>query len=394
MADAFPMGEGQAIARYEGYLRHDPDNPSLLIALGDLYHRSGKFSEALGCYERCFGREPEHPAAMGRIASVMISQHRFEEAERLLRSLTATGEADPALLHNLGLTLYYQKRWSEALERFRQARERGLADAHNVLYEAYALHRLGEVEQAAQACREWLEAHPDTALNGYLAVLEMDSGDMTAANRRAEEVLKQHPDNADAALVAGMWQVEQQQIEQAERHFDNVLQAEPDSPRAWFAKGLVHLYRQEHRAAIAAIETALKSMPGNVGTLVTLAWARFAARDIPGAERTFREAIAADGTFGEAHGGLAVTLILQNRRDEARRAAQVAQRLNPNSLGAVWARGALLALDGKREHGEALVAAALNRPLTADGKTVFDHIQIFMREQAARASPTSKELRH
>jgi tetratricopeptide (TPR) repeat protein len=331
---------------------------------------------------------------MGRIASVMISQHRFEEAERLLRSLTATGEADPALLHNLGLTLYYQKRWSEALERFRQARERGLADAHNVLYEAYALHRLGEVEQAAQACREWLEAHPDTALNGYLAVLEMDSGDMTAANRRAEEVLKQHPDNADAALVAGMWQVEQQQIEQAERHFDNVLQAEPDSPRAWFAKGLVHLYRQEHRAAIAAIETALKSMPGNVGTLVTLAWARFAARDIPGAERTFREAIAADGTFGEAHGGLAVTLILQNRRDEARRAAQVAQRLNPNSLGAVWARGALLALDGKREHGEALVAAALNRPLTADGKTVFDHIQIFMREQAARASPTSKELRH
>ena len=196
------MSEGQAIARYEGYLRHDPDNASLLIALGDLYHRSGKFPEALGCYEKCYGREPQHATAMGRIASVMISQHRFGEAEQLLRSLTDVGEPDPALLHNLGLTLYYQKHWAEALERFRQARELGLADANNVLYEAYALHRLGEVDQAAERCRSWLKANPNNALNGYLAVLEMDSGDMTAANRRAEEVLKQHPDNADAALVA------------------------------------------------------------------------------------------------------------------------------------------------------------------------------------------------
>ncbi len=135
-------------------------------------------------------------------------------------------------------------------------------------------------------------------------------------------------------------------------------------------------------------------MPRHVGTLVTLGWARFAAHDIPGAERTFREAIAADATFGEAHGGLAVTLIFQKRLEEARRETQVAQRLNPNSLGAVWARGALLALDGKRERGEALVAGALNRPLTADGKTAFDHIQMFLRQQAARSAPTPKQFKH
>ncbi len=144
------MSEEQAIARYEGYLQRDPDNASLLIVLGDLYHRHGKFSQALACYEKCLGREPQHAAAKGRIASVMISQHRFEEAEQLLRSLTDEGEPDPALLHNLGITLYYQKRWAEALEAFQRARARGLQDAQNALYEAYALHRLGEIDKAAR----------------------------------------------------------------------------------------------------------------------------------------------------------------------------------------------------------------------------------------------------
>ena len=82
MTGAFSMSEEQAIARYEGYLQHDPDNASLLIVLGDLYHRCGKFSEAFACYEKCLGREPRHAAAQARIASVMISQHRFEEAEQ------------------------------------------------------------------------------------------------------------------------------------------------------------------------------------------------------------------------------------------------------------------------------------------------------------------------
>jgi hypothetical protein len=46
-----------------------------------------------------------------------------------------------------------------------------------------------------------------------------------------------------------------------------------------------------------------------------------------------------------------------------------------------------LALGGRREAGEALVAGALQRPLTADGKTMFDHIQQFVRQQAARSAP-------
>ena len=53
----------------------------------------------------------------------------------------------------------------------------------------------------------------------------------------------------------------------------------------------------------------------------------------------------------------------------------------------MWARGALLALDGKREQGEAEVTAALHERVTSDGRTLGEHVQVYLREQAARAAP-------
>src|SRR5262249_23146621 len=162
--------------------------------------------------------------------------------------------------------------------------------------------------------------------------------------------------------------IEQQEIDLAQQHAETVLRVEPDNARGWFAKGLVHMWRQEHAEAITAIETALERTPDHVGTIVTLGWARFAAREVLGAERTFRRAIEADGTFAEAHGGLAVTLIFQKRIDEARRETQIARRLSPNSLGAIWARGTLLALGGRKEAGGALGGGAAAGPAAGGGQ--------------------------
>lgn len=389
-ASAVDMSQEQTITRYEGYLKLDPGNVQLLAALGDLYHRAGRFDEALGCLDRCLELDPALAGARGNRANVLISAHRFADAEQALRDLIATSP-DPALLHNLGLTLFYQHRWAEALEQFEQARQAGLTDLQNTRYSASSLHQLGRIDEAVTLCKQALAGAGDDALAGYLSVLEMDSGNITEGHVRAQGVLERDPTNPDAALTESMWCIEQQDIEQAERWVNVCLQSGSGQARGLFAKGLVHMYKQEHAQSIAAIEAALQHTPGHVGTLVTLGWARFAARDIPGAERTFREAIAADGSFGEAHGGLAMTLIFQNRREEARRESQIARRLNPESLGAIWARGSLMALDGNTKAGEATVAAALQRSVTADGKTLMDHIQLFTRQQAARGSSTTPQ---
>jgi len=133
-------------------------------------------------------------------------------------------------------------------------------------------------------------------------------------------------------------------------------------------------------------------MPDHAGTLVTLGWAKFTGGDPTGAEQAFRRAIAANRNFGEAHGGLAVVLLCLDRRDEGHRESALARRLDPNGFGAAWAQGAELALAGEREKGEAVLAAALKRPIGRDGRSLLDHLQAYVRAQAARADENAASL--
>lgn len=388
----------QTIARYENYLAQDPANPMLLNALGDLYHQAGEFDRALQQYDRCLERHPGHRGARSRSANVMLSQHRFEDAEKTLTTLLAEGEPDPALHYNLGLARFYQYRWQDAFDSFKAAQAAGLVGPDVARYLTYVHHQLGQMDAAIEACRQW-QAAGDSSAQGYMAVLEMDNGNMPAAHAYAAQVLKAEPGNVDALVVEGMWSTEQQDNASAHAAFTRVVNAQPDNARGWLGLGLAELYRGEHAKSIAALERAIERMPRNVGAIVTLGWARLTARDVAGAEREFRRAIAVDHTFGEAHGALAVALVYQQRHDEARRVNRVAQRLNPMGFGAIYAKGVLLAVDGKREQGEAEVAAALQRPITADGRTGIDHIQEYLRKDIARgngavdATPAGKEKR-
>jgi len=384
----------QSIARHEAYLKVDPTNPALHVTLADLYHRAGRLDDALACLQRCLAQHPGDAVARSRVASVLISQHRFAEAEQQLRDLTNAGSADAALLHNLGLALYYQSRWTEALDAFRRARALGLPDrkseATNLAYLTTSHHQLGDTAAALETGRQWAAIGGDAAA-GYLALVEMDHGEMAAAHRRAQEVLQRDPGNVDAAIVEAMWSTEAQDIEKAKSHFDSVVRVQPDNARGWLGLGLTHLYEERTDEAIEALKTATQLMPRHAATLTTLAWARFISRDLSAAERTFREAIALDRGFAEAHGGLAITLVFMKHYTEARRETRIALRLNPASFGGIYARGALLALDGKRVQGEAEVAHALQRPIMSDGRSLIEHVQVYLRRQIARGAIGKKE---
>ena len=382
MTHATPHTE--SIARYERFHAVDPANPLLLRALGDLYHQDGQFDKALEAYEKSLALNPADAPTRSRIAGVYISQHRFAEAEAALRALIDGGDSDPALLHNLGVSLYHQQRWADAAETLQKARDAGLHDAENLRYLAYTAHYLGDTARAIEICNAWLALAPSASTTGYLALLQMDDGDMASAIKSAEEVIAAEPDNSNANLVLGMRATEQQDIDDAAGRFMRITQAEPDNPRAWLGLALVQLYRQEHEAAIASFKRALEFMPDNVGTIVALGWAQFAWNRIIDAEQTFRRAIKIERNFGEAHGGLAVTLVWQNRRDEARHEIALAKRLDPKGFGLVYARSVLLALEGQREMGEHLLAQNLERSVRPDGRTLMDTIRIFLRSKTAQ----------
>lgn len=380
----------QALGRYEGYLKADPDNPLLWLHAGDLYHRAGRFDRAIDCYERCLRLAPQQSAARSRLALVMISQHRFAEAEQVLKQLIDTGEADPALSYNLGLALFYQERWQEACDWFTTALDKGLNTASVHAYLTRALHHLGRMDAALEACALWTAAANDADSKGYLALLEMDQGNAARAQALAQEVLKENPDQINAGLVAANAAVEQQDMGYARQQFFAIIRKEPAHGRAWLGLGLIYLYEREYPQAIDALEKASRLMPDNAGTIVALAWTRLAAKDAAGAEATFRHAIRADRNFAESHGGLASVFALQSKIDLAKEEIKIAQRLDPSCFGAAFANSILLKISGKDEHAKELLAKLLQQAPVSGAPALIDHLLAYAKNRPPGPRPDNQ----
>lgn len=370
----------QALERYQAYLKADPNNLLLWLHAGDLYHRAGRFDQATDCYQRCLHLAPGEIAARSRLASVMISQHRFPEAERALKELIDGGEADPALSYNLGLALFYQNHWQQACDHLNAALAKGLKTASVYIYLTRALHHLGRMEAALEACGRWVELANDADSKGYLALLEMDQGNGARALALAQEVLKEHPDQINAGLVAANAAVEQQEMPEGRRQFLAIIEKEPNHGRAWLGLGLIYLYERGYSQAIEALEKASRLMPDNPGTIVALAWARLAAKDAAGAEATFHHAIRADRNFAESHGGLASALALQGKVDRAKEAIKIAQRLDPACFGAAFANTILLKIAGKDARAKELLAKLLQQAPAPDAPALIEHLLTYAKK--------------
>jgi tetratricopeptide (TPR) repeat protein len=367
-----------AIARYESYVKADAQNPLLWLNLGELYHRVSRHDEAIACFERCLKDHPQYASARGHMARVMISQHRFTEAEQLLQGLLSAEDPDPTILYNLGLCRYYQRRWPDAETCFARAQQLGVATPDCLAYLARCRHYAGDLPQATALCQQWIDAARDAQSLGYMALLQMDQGNMAEAHRIAREVLAQAPANTHAGLVAGTASIETQDIELACQHFERILAREPDNARAWLGVGLARLYQQRHQDSIQALQKALEFIPESVGIAVTLGWARLASRDVVGAEREFRRSIDIDHNFAEAHGGLASALALQSQVEEAQSAIRRAHRLDAHGFGAAFARTVLLKIQGRHEAATDLLARVLQQAPRADSKSLLEHLELFI----------------
>jgi len=351
----------KAITRFRGYLELDPANPRLWINLGDLHHQAGNWDEAVTCYETSLRHFPDNPIAQARLAEVMISRHQFADAQALLTRLVEKAtKPEPALLHNLGLALYHQRRFAEAENAFAAAWREGLRSAQATGYLIKALHQQGKTGPARELAAQWLKLEPTAAVEGYLCLLDFDHGAFNVARLRAKAVLARAPDNPDAATVEAHGLLEDGDTAGARALFASVQQREPGNPRALLGLGLVAVREGQHEQAREVLERAYALMPENFGTLAILGWTRIAANDPIGAEQYFRRALQINRSFAESHGGLASALVLQDRREEARKEIKLAKRLG-GSFGVGYAESILLALEQGQAAGSDLLVERMRQ---------------------------------
>jgi tetratricopeptide (TPR) repeat protein len=372
------------IERYRRYLAYDPDNSLLWINLADLYHQSGRQAEATECYEKCLEIEPDNHIALSRLANQWITDKAYHKAEAALHNLLKEEPANSILHYNLGITLYAQQCWPEALGAFQEAQQAGYDNANCRGYLTKCLHQNDKLEEALEAANHWLELSPGPDVEGYIALLEMDSGSLPEARKRAESVLEQNPNNQDASAILGFCHLEDQQIDVAEQYFSSILTLNPDNPRGLQGQGLIYLHQHRYEQAITTFEKLNKLSPNHPETMIALGWCYLINGELTAAETIFRQLIALDDDQSEAHGGLACALLYQQKELQAGQEITHALAIDQNCFSAIYAKSILLTTQGTPDQGIELLAERLQSPLQAGGEPLIQSILKLIQQQSLK----------
>ncbi|RJT40631.1 GNAT family N-acetyltransferase [Mesorhizobium waimense] len=154
-----------------------------------------------------------------------------------------------------------------------------------VLARAKALHQAGDLEGAARACRQILDADPDYA--GALQLLQQldtarrsrlpqdlstaarlhQAGNLAEAEKMYREILDIEPGHFDVRYLLGVVCLQQRKYEDAERQISQATVIRPDVPAAHYNRGLALVKLDRIEEGLASLDDCIGLEPGHAQAL-------------------------------------------------------------------------------------------------------------------------------
>ncbi|MBR0672249.1 tetratricopeptide repeat protein [Neoroseomonas soli] len=200
---------------------------------------------------RAIALDPGEENAYLTLADALWRQHRAKDALREIRAAAGTLQDSVAIAARLGHLLLSQDSPAAAAEAFARATVGPRVPAHVWLGYTDALWRAGRVEEAAQAARRGVAAHPKAAdLRARLGQLLLAGGDAGAAREALAEALEASPSSEEVhlALADALWR--QGRRAEAVSAAREAVAAVPDKPAV--AARLGHLLLEDGAVEEAA----------------------------------------------------------------------------------------------------------------------------------------------
>ncbi|MEY8195175.1 MAG: tetratricopeptide repeat protein [Cycloclasticus sp.] len=365
----------ERIEKLESYLSEDSENPQLLISLGDVYHLSGKFSLAKTCYLKATSFEEGSSIARSRMGSLLLSTGKTLDAFEVFQSLISEGENDPVLFHNLAICLFTHSDFERARQTFESLVDVPEVSRSSEFYIASIDDTEDKPELALRRINRLLESGEELYLRGYRTVLLYTLGSVGEAVSEAKRVLADNSNNADAWSVMATLYTEQLKHDDAQRCLQKIIELAPGDARGWHGLGLIELQKRNMGEAISYFEKAISVLPDSSMMLMTLAWAHFCQQNYLAAEQTFNRVIKVNANFGEAWGGLACSLVPQNKIKEAGAASRKASALDKHGFSSLFAKSLLLKVKGKDEIASKLLESVLDQEVRQGGQKYIDLVE-------------------
>lgn len=366
------VASGPRTTRLMGFLQFDPDNVRLLedAALAAFEERCPELAAELLMRLAQFG--PLSPALRNVQGLIAMALHHHEEAASIFASLLAEGD-DPGLRFNLAWSKAMLGSYQEALDLLDDAAV--AVSPRGPSLKILMMHHLDLYEEALACGEELVQRHPDDeALMGALATLAIDAEKQDLAAFYGAKAGNQ----PEGRVALGVLALGEQKTEESLRLFEEALAKQPNNARALVGKGLGLLALGQIDDGAHAIDKGAELFGDHLGSWVASGWAHFTRGDYAKARTSFERAEAADDTFAETHGGLAVLAILEGNEAEGRRRCEIARRLDKNCFGAALAAILLLEKSGNKAAAQRIRDAAMGMPVGPGGQTLTQAIAGFM----------------
>jgi adenylate cyclase len=173
-------------------------NPNLIVvhdALGQLYLRTGRPTDAENSFQRALLIHPNDVAALTGLADVYSTQQRLAEAEERYREAIRLQPGNWRTYNSLGNFLYTTGRYEEAAAAYREIVALDSANGTGWANLASSAMLSGDFEAAVSAFERALEVEPSPRTLMNLGMLHYYGGEIAAAKTALERAIAMAPEN-------------------------------------------------------------------------------------------------------------------------------------------------------------------------------------------------------
>jgi tetratricopeptide (TPR) repeat protein len=222
----------EAMALWRDGVRRSGDR-GLRLQLASLLLERDYAEEAVQHFQEVDRQEPNNPAVLMNLGNALTALGRRDEARSLYRRVIVLAPQMSQPYAHLGLLDEAEARWGSALAWFDEAARQQPADPGHGCHAATALHEMGRTDEAVARVREVIRIYPEHApAYNTLGYLLQDRGELPAARAAYQHAIQLKPDYADAFRGLGLLLLESGETGQALTALREALRHDPDHPEA------------------------------------------------------------------------------------------------------------------------------------------------------------------
>ena len=252
----------EAIVALRSAHKNEPENPAIMVQLGELLLKDNKASEAATILEHATELAPKDANAWTNLGVALQNETKVADAKMAYKKALALNPESAAISSNLGAMAKDAEEWDSALRYFEKALEfePNLAEGHSNL--GNTLRELGRLDESETSCKQAIALKPGLAeAYSNLGNTLKELGRLEAAEASYTQAIALKPDHAKAHDNLGSTLQELGRLDEAAASYTQAIALKPDYAEAHSNLGytLEQLGRLDEAAACYQQAIELKS---------------------------------------------------------------------------------------------------------------------------------------